>query len=77
MDDDEYQKLATDTYEHVNGTAAARLLFSERLLAEEIKRRGDSAHRARLRNAYARLILVGRMGMDLYADPKEAPDAHA
>lgn len=73
MNDDEYQKLSTETYHQVNGVAAARLLFSERLLADEIKRRGDTAHATRMRNAYARLVLVGRMGMKLYgADTDDA-----
>lgn len=68
MDDEEYQQLATETYERVNGAAAMRLLFSERLLAEEIKARGDTARGVRMRNAYARFILVGKMGMELYAE---------
>lgn len=68
MDDEEYQRLSTEIYDQVNGVAASRLLFSERLLAEEIKKRGDIAHAARMRNAYARLVLVGRMGMKLYDD---------
>ena len=68
MTDDEYQKLATDTYKTVNGIAASRLLFSERLLADEARRRGDTAQLTRMRNAYARLALVGRMGLQTYAD---------
>lgn len=76
MNDDEYQKLATDTYEHVNGAALDRLLFSERLLADEIRKRGDTAMGTRMRNAYARLILIGKMGMETYAAPGPGAMAH-
>jgi muconolactone delta-isomerase len=68
MTDDEYQRLATATYDEVNAQAASRLLASERLLVAEIERRGDTAMTFRMRNAYARLVLVGRMGMAAYAE---------
>lgn len=75
VDDDEYQRVSMDRYEQVNSQAASIMLFSERLLADQIRRRGDSAQAARMRSAYARLILMSKQALAAYAtEPTESDD---